>query len=98
MLIISKSLFNATFPLKCDNNAFCFYILVPAVCAGAPDCEALNRDLCGEVENTCGPCFEGFITNGTDGFSNDPCFGKHNSSSFVCIVCVIVLTKGQEVL
>ncbi len=49
------------------------------VCAGAPDCEALNRHPCADVTNTCGQCFERHI--GTVGYSNDLCFGAFTTNT-----------------
>ena len=42
-------------------------------CTSAPNCTALNRSICSQVAQTCGPClFEGSFV-GMDGNSNDPC-------------------------
>ncbi|XP_064392597.1 uncharacterized protein LOC135340207 [Halichondria panicea] len=41
-------------------------------CSGSPDCGALNREPCNQVENTCGPCFPRHL--GETGYSNESCF------------------------
>eukprot|EP00049_Salpingoeca_infusionum_P001542 m.49205 g.49205 ORF g.49205 m.49205 type:complete len:646 (-) comp11080_c0_seq1:2351-4288(-) len=77
------------------NSASQFYIFTETMtegatvtCTSAPDCAALNRDLCesGSLDDTCGACEDGFYeTNGDAVAKNtDTCAACHPA----CATCV----------
>ena len=48
-------------------------------CANAINCPSLNREDCSTVENTCGPCKDGYT--GDDGASNNPCVSSKSTKA-----------------
>lgn len=40
-------------------------------CLRSPNCNSLKREVCHSVPNTCGPCFEGYMSEAT--YSNSKC-------------------------
>eukprot|EP01039_Chlorochromonas_danica_P011284 gene11284-12586_t len=45
-------------------------------CSASPNCSSLHRGSCQSTANTCGPCYSGYLSTGSDGSDNSVCLSQ----------------------